>query len=75
MISTDGHFPGPVIQQGAVSVAPGERIAHWELAGSIYHISLHLADSVPADQLAAWKGERIRFDTVRREHGGELSAD
>lgn len=75
MISTDGHFPGSVIQQGAISTVPGERIVHWELAGAIYHISLHLADSVPVDQLAAWKEERMRFDILRQKRGGELSPE
>ena len=75
MISTDGHFPGSVIQQGSISTVSGERIVHWELTGAIYHISLHLADSVPADQLAAWKEERMRFDALRRKRGGELSSE
>ena len=65
MAATEGHFPGETIQQGAISVIQGERIAHWEVSGAIYHVSLHLADSVPADQLNAWREARAQFAARR----------
>ena len=73
MPKTDGHFPGECLAQGAVSVLEGERIAHWEMDGAIYHVAVHLADSVPATQLAEWREIRQHYMSLRKSRNGELS--
>ena len=72
---TDGHFPGECLAQGAVSVLEGERIAHWEMSGAIYHVALHLADSVPAAQLAEWRETRRYYMSLRETRKGNLTDD
>ena len=76
MAKTEGHFPGALIRQGVVSVVEGEHIAHWELANAIYHVSFHLADSVPTSQLLAWREARREFAVRRTANpAGELSPE
>ena len=52
----------PDLKLATVTVSHGAYLPMWEANGAIYHISLHLADSVPQDQLLAWKEERARID-------------
>ena len=73
MSKTDGHFPGEHLAQGAVSVLEGERIAHWEMDDAIYHVAVHLADSVPATQLAEWREIRQHYMSLRKSRKGELT--
>ena len=75
MAETEGHFPGNRLAQGAVSVLEGERIAHWEMNGAIYHIAIHLADSVPVAQLAEWRETRQYFMSLRKSRQSELTDD
>ena len=71
----DGHFPGSVIQQGSVKIVPGEHISHWELSGAVYHVAIHLADSVPADQLRIWREKRLEFSERRKSRPGQALTD
>ena len=66
MVETNGHFPGKKILHGAVNVIEGEYISHWEMSGAIYHVALHLADSVPTKELLSWREARKRGDTDLR---------
>ena len=75
MPETDGHFPGERLLQGAVSVLDGERISHWEMNGAIYHVVLHLADSVPAAQLAEWRETRQHYMSLRDARKDGLTDD
>ena len=72
---TDGHFPGECLAQGVVSVLEGERIAHWEVNGAIYHVAIHLADSVPTAQLAEWRETRQYYMSLRETRNGSLTDD
>jgi REP element-mobilizing transposase RayT len=36
----------------------GERLPHWEQAGSTYFLTFRLADSIPQSELKRWKEER-----------------
>ena len=63
------RFPGRNLVSSAVTVRRGERLAHWELAASIYHIVFRLADSVPSEQLQRWQEARRRYaEIVAREN-------
>ena len=75
MPTTSGHFPGERLAQDAVSILEGERIAHWEMNGAIYHVALHLADSVPAAQLAEWRETRQYYMSLRETRNGSLTDD
>jgi len=33
----------------------------WEASQAVYHLSLHLGDSIPSDQLLLWRAERARL--------------
>lgn len=69
MIETAGHFPGARFVPGAVSSVSSEHITHWDLSSAIYHIAFHLSDSVPTDQLLAWRTARADFEArARGEH-------
>ena len=46
-------------------------MSHWELSGGIYHVALHLADSIPADQLAAWCEKRAELALIRQRERRE----
>ena len=48
----------------------GNHLPHWESkTRCIYHISFHLADSVPAVQIKIWLSERERLsELLQREH-------
>ena len=73
MVETVGHFPGEHLNHDAVSVQAGERIAHWEMSGAIYHVAIHLADSVPSQQLAEWRETRQHYASLRASRNGDLS--
>ena len=75
MVETEGHFPGRRLMQDAVSVQKGERIAHWQMEGAIYHVAFHLADSVPSQQLAEWREARQYYKVLRDSRDGELTDD
>lgn len=76
-----GRFPGRNLVPSAVTVRRGERLAHWELAASIYHVVFRLADSAPSEQLQRWQEARRRYaalvarenriltESERREYG------
>ena len=51
----------PDLSLSAVKVTNGKFLPHWEARGAIYHVSFHLADSVPAKQLAEWREARRRI--------------
>lgn len=56
------QFSFPDLKLADVAVSHGALLPMWEANGAIYHISLHLSDSVPQDQLRAWIEERARID-------------
>ncbi len=65
----------PDLRLAAVDISHGKHLPCWETARAIYHISLHLADSVPQDQLVAWRAERARLTAIAQQEGRPLSAD
>jgi len=48
----------PDLSLAQITVTQGNRLPRWEAQGAVYDISLHLADSVPATQLVAWRKKR-----------------
>ena len=56
-------------------VSHGHHLPRWEANGAIYHIALHLADSVPQTQLEIWRAERERLSALAREAKRPLTAD
>ena len=75
MTETEGHFPGERIHADSLSVVDGERIAHWELSRAIYHVAIHLADSVPGAQLLEWREARRYYQELREKRNGNLTDD
>ena len=65
----------PDLRLAHVEVSQGRHMPHWEAAGAIYHISLHLADSVPVEQRQIWLEERARLRAVAEQEKRPLTAD
>ena len=65
----------PDLRLAKVSIVHGRHLPSWEAAGAIYHIALHLADSVPQTQLDVWRAERERLTVRAREDQRPLSAE
>ena len=51
----------PDLSLARPEVSHGHHLPRWEANGAIYHIALHLADSVPQTQLEIWRAERERL--------------
>ena len=65
----------PDLGLAAVSVTHGKHLPRWETNGAIYHISLHLADSVPQAELRLWREERARLSALATEVKRPLTED
>ena len=65
----------PDLRLAHVEVSQGRHMPHWEAAGAIYHISLHLADSVPVEQRRIWLEERARLRAFAEQEKRPLTAD
>ena len=65
----------PDLRLASVDVTQGRHLPRWEATGAIYHISLHLADSVPTDQRQAWLEERARLKALAEQEKRPLTAD
>jgi carbamoylphosphate synthase large subunit/REP element-mobilizing transposase RayT len=55
----DSQFRGLDPQQPIVQKRG--HLPHWEQSGATYFVTFRLADSIPADVLAEWKGERAAW--------------
>lgn len=53
----------------------GENLPHWQCSTSIYHLSFHLADSVPASKRAEWLAERNEFEEQARRSNRALNPE
>ena len=51
----------PDLRLAKLTVSQGRHLPCWEATGAIYHVALHLADSVPQVQLEIWRAERTRL--------------
>ena len=56
----------PDLRLAKLSVSQGRHLPCWEASGAIYHVTLHLADSVPQAQLEIWRTERARLTELAR---------
>jgi len=65
----------PDLRLAGFSVGQGRHLPRWEAAGAIYHVALHLADSVPQTQLEIWKAERERLNSLAKEARRPLTED
>ena len=65
MLKPTSSFPD--LQLAGVRKSKGRSLPHWEAAGAIYHVSLHLADSVPKSQLEEWMA--LKNDIAERAKG------
>ena len=65
----------PDLSLARPEVSQGHHLPRWEATGAIYHIALHLADSVPQAQLEIWRAERERLSALAREAKRPLTAD
>lgn len=54
----------PDLSLSRPQVSQGRHLPRWEANGAIYHIALHLADSVPQTQLDIWRAERERLQEL-----------
>ena len=72
---TEGYFPGAWIASPSLKITNGEHLQCWSSDRAIYHIALHLADSIPASERAHWL--EIRRDLTGRaaREGRELTPD
>lgn len=57
-----------------IDVRQGAYLPHWTREGAIYAVTFRLADSLPAEVVAAWREERRALERRAREGGGDLSA-
>ena len=58
---TEGCFPGRWIASPSFSKGSSEIAPVWSMDNAIYHVSIHLADSVPALERAAWLELRLQY--------------
>ena len=65
----------PDLSLAPVAVSVGRHLPRWEANGAVYHVALHLADSVPQEQLAIWREERARLSALAQAAKRPLSAD
>lgn len=65
----------PDLSLTKVTVDHGRNLPHWEAAGAIYHVSFHLADSVPQTQLEIWRDERTRLSELAKTEGRAMTQD
>ena len=65
----------PDLSLAHLEVSHGHHLPRWEANGAIYHIALHLVDSVPAAQLEIWRAERERLSALARETKHPMTAD
>ena len=66
-------FPDLALSQ--VTVGRGRSLPRWEASGAIYHVSFHLADSVPQAQLEIWRAERQRLTELAKTADRPLTPD
>lgn len=65
----------PDLRLATVNVTQGRHLPRWEASGAIYHVSLHLADSVPAEQRQIWLEERARLKALAEQEKRPLTTD
>ena len=65
-ISTAGRFPGAFIRSESLHVSSGENVDYWSVDRAVYHISLHLSDSIPAAERASWHEIRAELSAVKK---------
>ena len=65
----------PDLSLSRPKVSQGRHLPRWEANGAIYHIALHLADSVPQTQLDIWRAERERLRELARTARRPLTDD
>ena len=56
----------PDLRLAKLAVSQGRHLPCWEASGAIYHVTFHLADSVPQSQLEIWRAERTRLTELAR---------
>ncbi len=71
--STKPEYTFPDLTLATVDISRGRNLPRWETAKAIYHITLHLADSVPQEQLKLWRAERDRLILLARNANRPLS--
>jgi len=69
------HASFPDLRLASVATHKGRHLPRWETASGVYHIALHLADSVPADQLRIWQEVRTTLQARLRQENRPLSAE
>ncbi len=65
----------PDLALSKVTISQGRHLPCWETPHAIYHITLHLADSVPQEQLKIWRSERDRLKMIAQQANRELTGD
>ena len=65
----------PDLSLAQVTIGRGRSLPRWEATGSIYHVSFHLADSVPQTQLEIWRAERQRLTELAKTAGRPLTTE
>ena len=65
----------PDLALAKVLVQEGRHLPRWEANGAIYHVSLHLADSVPQAQLEIWRAERRRLSELAKSADRPLTEE
>jgi len=65
----------PDLRLASLSTHDGRHLPCWEAQGAIYHITFHLADSVPADELRAWQAQREELKSLAQVERRQLTAD
>jgi len=73
MIEPRATFPD--LRLAHTAVGHGRYLPRWEASNAVYHVSCHLADSVPAEQLRIWREERERITVLARSHRRPLTAE
>ena len=64
----------PSGQDEAIKIRQGKYLPHWTREGGIYAITFRLADSLPAEILHQWRGERDAIIGVSRDLNRDLTA-
>lgn len=73
--SPSAYFPGRLTHENnQLTTYHGKnRLPHWELDATIYHVCLRLYDSVPQEKLEFWLRERLRITNIARQQQRELT--
>ena len=65
----------PDLTLSHLTVSKGRHLPCWEAPGAIYHVTFHLADSVPQGQLEIWKAERTRLSELAQTEERPLTRE